>query len=352
MNEQRFQEITGSYARLRIAVVGDFCLDRYLEIDPAKPETSIETGLPVYNVTNVRAQPGGAGTVLNNLVALGVGTIIPVGFAGEDGEGYELCRALAAKPGVCMDHFLQTCERHTFSYCKPLVVEPAKAPRELNRLDQKNWTPTPATLEERLRTAVAAVADRADALILLGQVDVPETGVLTSRVLEAVGEIARAKPGQLILADNRHSLRGFPPVVFKMNVAELAALTGTAPASTITEIALVAVELARRNGRFVFVTLAERGLVAAAPDGHSEHLPALPVRGELDIVGAGDAVSANLTAALAAGATLPEALELANAGASIVVHQLGTTGSATVAQLRALMLGNGQADGTADGGIV
>lgn len=348
MNAERFEAITGQYPQLRVAVVGDFCLDRYLEIDPARAETSIETGLPVYNVTNVRAQPGGAGTVLNNLVALGVGTILPVGFAGEDGEGYELCRALAAKPGVRMDHFLQTRERHTFTYGKPLMVEPGKAPRELNRLDQKNWTPTPATLAERLGIAVTAVADRADALILLGQVDVPETGVLTRRVLQAIGDIARAKPEQLILADNRHSLRGFPPVVFKMNVAELAALTGTAPASSITEIASVAMELARRNGRFVFVTLAERGLIAAAPAGHSEHLPALPVRGELDIVGAGDAVSANLTTALAAGATLREAMELANTGASIVVHQLGTTGSATVAQLRALMLGNSQTDGSVE----
>ncbi len=87
MNADRFEAITAKYSRLRVAVVGDFCLDRYLEIDPARTETSIETGLPVYNVTNVRAQPGGAGTVLNNLIALGVGTIYPVGFAGEDGEG-------------------------------------------------------------------------------------------------------------------------------------------------------------------------------------------------------------------------------------------------------------------------
>ena len=96
MNLARFEAITGQYPQLRIAVVGDFCLDRYLEIDPARAETSIETGLPVYNVTRVRAQPGGAGTVLNNLIALGVGTLYPVGFAGEDGEGYELGRALAA----------------------------------------------------------------------------------------------------------------------------------------------------------------------------------------------------------------------------------------------------------------
>src|SRR5438552_13836431 len=108
MTRERFQAIAGRYRDLSIAVLGDFCLDRYLEIDPARQEVSLETGLPVHNVVNVRAQPGGAGTVLNNLAALGVGTIFPVGFAGNDGEGYELRRALAAQPGVRLDHFLQT----------------------------------------------------------------------------------------------------------------------------------------------------------------------------------------------------------------------------------------------------
>ncbi len=340
MNADRFETITAKYSRLRVAVVGDFCLDRYLEIDPARTETSIETGLPVYNVTNVRAQPGGAGTVLNNLIALGVGTIFPVGFAGEDGEGYELCRALAAKPGVYLDHFIQTSDRHTFTYCKPLVLEPGKSPRELNRFDQKNWTPTPPALAGRLSAAVTAAANAVDALALLGQVDEPETGVLTAGVLATLGAIAQSKPERLILADDRRSLRGFPPVLFKMNAAELAALTGTQPSSAISDIAAVAVGLARQNGRPVFVTLAERGIVGASPDGQSEHVPSLPVRGEIDIVGAGDSVSANLIAALAAGATLREAMELANLAASIVVHQLGTTGSASVAQLRQLGFGS------------
>lgn len=339
MNADRFEAITRQYDGLRVAVVGDFCLDRYLEIDPARPEISIETGLPVYNVANVRAQPGGAGTVLNNFAALGVGAIYPVGFAGEDGEGYELCRALAAKPGVRLDRFVQTGERHTFTYCKPLILERGKAPRELNRLDQKNWTATPATLTERLSAAVTSVAQEVDMFTLLGQVDEPATGVLTAGVLETLGAVARAKPGQVILADDRRGLKGYPPVIFKMNAAELASLTGTKSSSALADIAAVAVGLARANGRPVFVTLAERGIVAASPEGQSEHVPSLPVRGEVDIVGAGDAVSANLTTALAAGATLREAMELANAAASIVVHQLGTTGSASVSQLRELLFG-------------
>src|SRR5512145_2281689 len=149
MDQTRFRSITNRYRDLKIAVVGDFCLDRYLEIDPARAEISIETGLPVHNVVNVRAQPGAAGTILNNLVALGVGHIFPVGFCGEDGEGYELWRALGAKPGVKLNGFVQTPDRRTFTYCKPLVMAPGKPPVELNRLDSKNWTPTPALLQDQ-----------------------------------------------------------------------------------------------------------------------------------------------------------------------------------------------------------
>jgi bifunctional ADP-heptose synthase (sugar kinase/adenylyltransferase) len=89
----------------------------------------------------------------------------------------------------------------------------------------------------------------------------------------------------------------------------------------------------------VFVTLAERGICGAAPDGTVEQVPALPVRGEIDIVGAGDAVTANLTMALAARADLREALELSNAAASVVIHQLGTTGTANIPQLGEKLFG-------------
>ena len=94
MTLERLRALLDAFSKLRIAVVGDFCLDRYLEIDSLHRETSIETGLPVYKVDRVRSQPGAAGTVLSNLVGLGVGTVFAVGFCGDDGEGYELERAL------------------------------------------------------------------------------------------------------------------------------------------------------------------------------------------------------------------------------------------------------------------
>ena len=339
MTPERFEAITSHYPKLRVGLVGDFCLDRYFEIDPARQERSIETSLPVHNVVRVRCQAGGAGTILNNLAALGIGSIRPVGFAGEDAEGHQLLECLRAQRGVGLGFFFRTAMRQTFCYTKPLVITPGQAPVELNRLDFKNWTPTPATLQGWLVDSLQTLSKMSDGLIVLDQVDVPETGAVTGRMLEALGQIARDQPDRLVIADSRRGLRGFPPVCFKMNRAELTALTGASADSSLPEIKQRAAALAAHNRRMVFVTLAEDGIVGAAPDGTVEHVPTLPVRGEIDIVGAGDAVTANLTAALAAGATLVEALELAMAAASIVIHQLGTTGTASVSQLRPVLAG-------------
>lgn len=331
MNPARAQELMARYHALRIGVLGDVCLDRYLEIDPALQERSIETGLPVHNVIRVRSQPGAAGTILNNLVALGVGKLVVISACGDDGEGFELSRALARLPGLDVDDFATAPEWRTFTYCKPLLRHPGQPPEELSRLDSKNWTPTPRALEEQFIAALERRAGSLDALIVLDQVDRAGAGVVTAAVLEAIAGLARSRPELFILADSRRSLRGFPPVGFKMNAAELAAFAG----ATFEEAATrrEAVALAARNQRPVFITLSERGLLGALPDGEVCQLPALPVRGPIDVVGAGDAVTANLAAAFAAGASLREALALANAAASVVVHQLGTTGTASPAQI-------------------
>ena len=329
----RFDQLTGKYSQLRIAVVGDFCLDRYLEIDPAKSETSIETGLPVYNVTKVRAQPGGAGTIVNNLSALGIGQIYPVGFCGTDGEGFELRQALLELPQVNGSYFFSTAERRTFTYCKPLVVTPDKPPVELNRFDSKNWTPTPAAMQGKIIGAVRELYAKVDALIFLDQVDVRETGVVSAKVLDALETVIKSGPNRVILADSRRRLKDFPRCGFKVNRKEFCAMTKLPLDCLLEDLKEKAVSIARKQSRRVFVTLSEEGILGAEPDGTVEHVPAVPVHGPIDIVGAGDAVIANLASSLAGGGTMRESLEMASAAASIVIHQLGTTGTANLRQI-------------------
>src|SRR5437016_4729263 len=88
-------QILGRIPSLTIGVLGDLFLDRYLDIDSSLTEPSIETGLDAYQVVCARSYPGAAGTVINNLVALGVKKVYVFSALGDDGEGYELLRALS-----------------------------------------------------------------------------------------------------------------------------------------------------------------------------------------------------------------------------------------------------------------
>ena len=75
--------------QVRVLVFGDYTLDKYLYIDPARDEPSVETGLTAYQVHDKRMYAGCGGTITNNLRSLGA-QVISIGLMGRDGEGYEL----------------------------------------------------------------------------------------------------------------------------------------------------------------------------------------------------------------------------------------------------------------------
>ena len=64
-------------------------------------------------------------------------------------------------------------------------------------------------------------------------------------------------------------------------------------------------------------------------NGEVRTIPAYPVKGEVDTCGAGDSALAGLSAAVCAGATLEEAAVFGNLVASLIVQQIGVTGSIT-----------------------
>src|SRR5579859_8277060 len=113
LSEQAVEHILATVPRLSIGVLGDLFLDRYLDLDANLTEPSLETGLDAYQVVRVRSQPGAAGTVINNLAALGVGRIVPIAIIGDDGEGYELRQALAKMPAIDPTHIISWVGRRT-----------------------------------------------------------------------------------------------------------------------------------------------------------------------------------------------------------------------------------------------
>ena len=114
MEAARLRRLLDGFSARTILVVGDFFLDKYLDIDPRLSEPSLETGLEAYQVAGVRAYPGAAGTVVNNLRALGVNVLV-LGVIGEDGEGDDLLRGLA-RLGVDGASLIRASVRFTPTY--------------------------------------------------------------------------------------------------------------------------------------------------------------------------------------------------------------------------------------------
>ncbi|HKA08687.1 MAG TPA: PfkB family carbohydrate kinase [Gemmataceae bacterium] len=307
----------------RICVLGDLFLDRYLDLDASLTEPSVETGLDAYQVVRVRFYPGALGTVINNLAALGVGTIRPIAFYGDDGEGYELQQALAQFPAVQTRRGLLVApSRRTPTYTKPILIRTGEQPHELNRLDIKNRTPTSLAVEKILIEYLDESWRDIDALIVVDQVSEQNCGVVTDRVRVRLAELSAVDPSRFVLVDSRERIREFRNVCVKPNQREATAFPG-GPAA-----------FAKSLGRHVFQTLGEEGIDLYAPAGTRTQIPAYPVTGPTDIVGAGDSTSAGIACAVMAGATFEQAAAFGNLVASITIQQIGVTGTATPEQVR------------------
>ena len=61
MNHGRLNTILSAFPNRTVLVVGDFFLDKYLLIERALGETSLETGLEAHQVVEARCSPGAAG---------------------------------------------------------------------------------------------------------------------------------------------------------------------------------------------------------------------------------------------------------------------------------------------------
>lgn len=332
MDEQRLEKLLNRGARARILVIGDFFLDRYLVIDPARVERSVETGLAAHQVVDVRAAPGAAGTVSANLRALGA-TVTVLGIIGDDGEGYELRRGLRAS-GVDERAMVVAGDRRTPTYTKPIVRDDGAVPYELERLDIRTRTPVPEHTIDALIDRLRALAVQAHAVIIADQMPEPECGVITTRVRAMLAQLAAAHPDIWFLADSRERIGLFEQVIVKPNARECvrAVYPDDSADPPLALVAQAAEQLRQRTGKPVFITLGARGILVIHERG-IEQAPAPPVFGPIDVTGAGDSVMAALAVALCAGASPEEAATLGNLAAAVTIRQLGTTGVATPAQV-------------------
>jgi len=315
---------------VRIGVVGDFCLDAYWVLDASLSEISIETGLPTRPVRSQRYSLGGAGNVVNNLVAMGVTKVSAFGVVGADPFGAEMLRILGSL-GVniggmrVQDHAWDT----------PVYIKPVEGEAEQGRIDFGNDNRLEASTGASLVSSIRDELSRLDLLIINQQL---LRGIHTEDTRRALAEIGAGARIPFV-CDSRTFSDSFTGAIRKLNDREALRLCGElwesdqpVPRPDAERAAQVLFE---RWKTPVFLTRGSRGMLVRDAAG-SHEVPGLQILGRIDTVGAGDSALAGIAAALAAGQDGEKAARLGNLVAGVTVQKLFITGTATPQEILAI----------------
>lgn len=295
----------------RVLVVGDVMLDRYWHGSAGR--ISPEAPVPVVQVEQEVSRPGGAANVAINLGALGVQVTL-IGLVGEDEHADMLASQLLAG-GV--EAQLDRIATHP-TICKLRVLSQRQ---QLIRLDfERGFTPAEAS---GIKSLFEQSLDEADVVIVSDYAK----GTLCD--VQAIIASANSR-GIPVLVDPKGA--DWRPYVgatlLTPNLAEFVSVVATGKDQPrdyedrhfLKSQAAALIESLNLSALLVTRGASGMSLFSAAdPD---VHLPA-HAQEVFDVTGAGDTVISLLGAGLAAGMTLPEATNLANLGASLVVAKVG-----------------------------
>jgi D-beta-D-heptose 7-phosphate kinase/D-beta-D-heptose 1-phosphate adenosyltransferase len=299
--------------RVRVAVLGDIMLDRFVmgETERISPEAPI----PVIRVVQEQAMLGGAGNVARNITSMG-GQVHLVGLVGADDAAREVEAAVAGIGGLSAS-LVRDANR-----CTTLKTRYIAQGQQLVRVDREATVPATGAIADELLSAARLAIGSASLVVLSDYAK----GVLSPELVANVMAIASRSGCPVIVDPKQRDMRCYAgATVITPNAAEATAATGI---DCSTEDGVVAA--ARRIGevagcRYVLVTRGAKGmtLVEMASEASIVHLPAR-LREVHDVSGAGDTAIAALALALGAQAPIAIAADLANIAAGIAVSHRGT----------------------------
>ena len=320
MKKNNLVEILKKFPDCRVAVIGDLMIDRYVwgSVERISPEAPV----PVVQVNKTSCCLGGAANVMRNIVTLG-GRVDAFGLVGSDANG-ELIRKMLGEysidpAGVLTDH-----DRP--SICKERVISGSQ---QLLRIDYENPVAASASLRRKLLDRLKDHLQRNQIHALI--IEDYAKGLFSEAMTQELIDYAN-QSNVITLFDpnprNPMCLHGL--TVMKPNRSEAFAMAGlpstTPSGDAADDVALkqVANIVGKQWGvKNLLISLAAQGMALFGDDGSCVIIPTR-ARAVYDVSGAGDTVVATTALALAAGADVRSAAELANYAAGVVVGQLGT----------------------------
>jgi len=306
INLNRFDTICTKFKNKKILIYGDVILDRYIfgGVNRISPEAPV----PVIKVKKEEFRLGGAGNVSANIDKLGATSIL-MGIVGNDTYAETLFELKSKNNFIIRS-------KNNITLVKTRVISQKQQMVRIDREDPINLNPQ---VENKIQNDLNKVSF--DGIIVSDYAK----GSVTKKVIEIFKKKAR-NDGIPIIVDPK------PP-----NFQFYSRIDGITPNQKEAEEiinkkiqtdqdALLAARLIRKkfNSKFSLITRGDKGITASETGKKAFHIPACSHE-VFDVTGAGDTVASVLILALVSGATLKEAVSLANAAASIVIEKIGAS---------------------------
>jgi len=302
--------LLGRFAHVRILVIGDLMLDRYVwgRVQRISPEAPI----PIVHVLRESHHAGGAANVVANIRALG-GQVTTCGIVGKDQEGTELLQRITTI-GASTDGVVSS--RSTLTISKTRIIAHNQ---QVVRLDREQ-----DDIDNRMRSRLRAFVSRHIEQFAVVVISDYGKGVVDIALLSLLAELQRRHNFLYLIDPKRRNFAHYKGAnLVKPNLEEAGLATGLDIRSE-TDLHQAGVRLIDLwQTEAVLISRGEEGMSLFKRGATPQHFPAT-AREVFDVTGAGDTVLATCALALGSGATLEEAASLANHAAGVVVGKVGT----------------------------
>ena len=313
-------DILNSVNDVRVAVVGDLMLDKYVWGEVTR--ISQEAPIPVLNVTYNEVRPGGSGNVIYNLTELGA-TVYSCGVVGNDKDGETLINEISKLKtdvtGIFKDNSRTTTVK---TRMMGHLRSAGKGIQQLLRVDYEDRHCISLEQENKMTQYLENVAQNCDVFIIADM----DKGLLTDGVYHKIRDLSK-KYSIPVLIDpkldgNYSQYKGFTAITPNRYETELA-----------TNIKITDIESLKIAGKklidmldmeYALITVDKDGMFLFNKDYDYDIISTSP-REVNDVSGAGDVVISVLGFLIGAGKSFNDSARIANIAAGIEVGKLGAT---------------------------
>ena len=312
MERKDIESLFRRVAEVKALVIGDLMLDEYLwgRAERISPEAPVQ----VVDVVREDLRLGGAGNVVNNLVALGCRVTVCSVIGGDD-NGTVLQHVFTGK-GVDVSGVFEDPRRMTSKKTRVLASH-----QQIVRIDREIKEPVSGEYEARITEFLRTRGKEFDVILVSDY----QKGVLTDNVLATIAAIGHDLGIPVVVDPKGRDFTKYRGVsILTPNRKEAETATGVAINDDEGLRLAAATLLGQADLAALLVTRSEQGMSLFLADGTHVHIPTV-AREVFDVTGAGDTVLAVLGAVVACGVGFAEAARLANVAAGIAVGKVGTS---------------------------